>query len=114
MKEKRIGKRVRKSDNLVIEIIAHEKSLEGKKIHYTLTKNMSLDGVNIRSNTFLPIDTVVDITLNSKKVRKAICIRAKVRWIKSLYDDETFEIGLAFVDTPPQVIRSLLGHLYGQ
>ena len=31
---------------------------------------------------------------------------------KSVYDDETFEVGLEFVDTPPDVISSLIGHLY--
>lgn len=114
MEEKRREKRIKKENKLIFEVISTDRNLENKKIHYTLTKDISLGGVNIRTDTFLPVETLVKIDLPLPKMHKIISVRGKVRWIKSLYDDEVFEVGLEFVDTPHDVITSLIGHLYGK
>jgi len=112
--EKRRDKRIKNENKLIFEIISCDSSLKNKKIFYTLTKDMSLGGVNIRTDTFLPVDTLVKIDLPLPKMHKIISVRGKVRWIKSLYEDEVFEAGLEFVDTPHDVITSLIGHLYAK
>jgi Tfp pilus assembly protein PilZ len=88
--------------------------MHGMKIFYTLTKDISLGGVNIRTDTFLPVDTVVKIELSLPKMHKMLYVRGRVKWIKSLYDDEVFEIGLEFMDIPPNIITSLIGQLYNK
>jgi hypothetical protein len=35
---------------------------------------------------------------------------AKVRWVKSVYADELFELGIEFVDTSINIIKSLKEH----
>ena len=114
MEEKRRDKRIKNESKLIFEIISAEGDLKNKKIFYTLTKDISLGGVNIRTDTFLPVDTLVRIDLPLPKMHKIISVRGKIRWIKSLYGDEVFEVGLEFVDTPHDVITSLIGHLYGK
>ena len=79
-----------------------------------MTKDISLGGVNIRADTFLPVDTVVKMELSLPKMQKIVCIKGKVKWSKSLYGGEVFELGLEFVDTPPDIITSLIGHLYSK
>ncbi len=113
MEEKRRDKRIKNESKLIFEIISCDRDLKNKKIFYTLTKDISLGGVNIRTDTFLPVDTLLKIDLPLPKMHKIISVRGKVRWIKSLYEDEVFEVGLEFVDTPHDVITSLIGHLYG-
>ena len=114
MDDKRREKRLKEENKLICEIISCNNSLKHKKIFYTLTKDISLGGVNIRTDTFLPIDTVVKINLSLPKMHKIVCVRGKVKWAKSLYDDEVFELGLEFLDTPPDIITSLIGHLYSK
>ncbi len=114
MEEKRRDKRIKNENRLIFEIISVDGDLKNKKIFYTLTKDISLGGVNIRTDTFLPVDTLVRIDLPLPKMHKIISVRGKVRWIKSLYGDEVFEVGLEFVDTPHDVITSLIGHLYSK
>ena len=114
IKDKRRERRVKEEHKIIGEIVSDNKILKHKKVFYTLTKDISLGGVNIRTDTFLPIDTVVKIELSLPKTHKIVCVRGKVKWIKSLYDDEVFEIGLEFVDTPPNIITSLRGHLYSK
>ncbi len=114
MKDKRRERRVKEKNKIICEIVSDNKILKHKKIFYTLTKDISLGGVNIRTDTFLPSDTVVKLELSLPKTHKIVCVRGKVKWVKSLYDDEVFEIGLEFVDTPPNIITSLIGHLYNK
>jgi c-di-GMP-binding flagellar brake protein YcgR len=114
MEDKRRGKRIREENKLICEIVSFDKVFKQKKIFCTLTKDISLGGVNIRTDTFLPVDTVVRMELSLPKIQKIIWLKGKVKWAKSLYDDEVYELGLEFVDTPPGIITSLIGHLYSQ
>jgi c-di-GMP-binding flagellar brake protein YcgR len=114
MENKRREKRIKEENKLICEIISCNNNLKHKKIFYTLTKDISLGGVNIRTDTFLPIDTVVKIELCVPKMQKIVWVKGKVKWAKSLYSDEVFEMGLEFVDTSPHVITSLIGHLYSK
>ncbi len=110
MEDKRREQRVREENKLICEIISC--SLRHKRIFYTLTKDISLGGVNIRTDTFLPVNTVVKIELPLPKMHKIVCVKGKVKWTKSLFGNEVFELGLEFLDTPPEVITSLIGHLF--
>ena len=114
MEDKRREKRIKEKNKLVCEIISCNSNIKHKKIFYTLTKDISLGGVNIRTDTFLPADTVVKIEFSLPKTHKVLSIKGKVKWVKSLYGDEVFELGLEFVDTPPDMITSLIGHLYSK
>lgn len=112
MLDKRREKRKKEENKLICEIVSCDEILKQKKVFYTLTKDISLGGVNIRTDTFLPVDTVVKMELSLPKMQKIVCIKGKVKWAKSLYENEVFEIGLEFVDTPPNIITSLIGHLF--
>ena len=114
MENKRREKRIKEENKLICEIISCNSSLKHKKIFYTLTKDISLGGVNIRTDTFLPVDTVVKIELSLPKMHKVVCVKGRVKWVKSLYGDEVFELGLEFVDTPPDIITFLIGHLFSK
>ena len=48
------------------------------------------------------------------KSRRIISVIGKVKWIKQLYGNEVFEVGVEFVDTPPDRVMALIEHLYGQ
>ena len=114
MEDKRREKRVKEENKLICEIVSDNKILKCKKIFYTLTKDISLGGVNIRTDTFLPVDTIVKMELSLSKMQKIVYLKGKVKWVKSLFDDEVFEMGLEFMDTPPNIITSLIGHLYSK
>ena len=114
MVDKRREKRFKEENKLICEIISCDEIFKKKKIFYTLTKDISLGGVNIRTDTFLPVDTVVKMELSLPKMQKIVCVKGKVKWNKSLYGGEVFELGLEFVDTPPDIITSLIGHLFSK
>ncbi len=113
MVEKRKDKRIKGETKLVLHVISSSENIDKKKTYSPLTKDISLGGLRIQSDTYFPVDTEAKLELPLPKIHKIIKVRAKVRWVKSLYDDDVFEMGLEFIDTSPDIITSLLGHLYG-
>lgn len=111
--EKRRDKRIKEENELHLKVISSPGDIGGNRSFSPLTKDISLGGLRIQADTHLPVDTLARIELSLPKIKKIIKVRARVRWIKGLEDDEAYEMGLEFIDTSPDVITALLGHLYG-
>ena len=112
MKERRKEKRIKEESKVTFKLLSDDKLPRGKKIFYTLTKDISSGGIRIQTDTFLPINTLLKIELLLTNPPRSITAFGKVRWVKNLYDDELFEMGLEFVDTTPDSIMALMEHIY--
>ena len=113
MTEKRREKRLEEETKLSIRILPDEEQEIDENVVYALTKDISSGGLKILTDKMLPIDTLLDIEMTLSKMRKIVSVKGKVRWLKQLYDDDVFEVGLQFVDTPPESIMLLLEYIYG-
>ncbi len=113
MPDKRREKRVEEETKVAIRILPEDKYEHDKNVVYALTKDISSGGVKILTDRMLPVDTLLHIELTLAKLRKLVTVTGKVRWVKRLYDDEVFEMGLEFVDTPPERVILLLENIYG-
>lgn len=111
MSEQRRAKRVKEEAQVTIKLVPSETFTPDKKISYHLTKDISSTGLRILANTFLPINSTLKIDLTLTKPHKLISAFGKVRWIKSRYADELFELGIEFVDTPKDHIEALREHI---
>ena len=104
MKEKRKAERLKEYNEITVSVISEEKNLPKEKIFYTLSKDISASGARIQSNSFLPIDTLLNIKVRLKNTPQMITALGKVKWIKSIFADEFFEAGLEFVNTSREMI----------
>lgn len=111
MSEQRRAKRIKEETKVTIQLIPTDRLTPNKKISYHLTKDISSTGLRILANTFLPINSILKIDLSLTKPPRLISAFGKVRWIKSRYADELFEMGIEFVDTPQENIRILKEHI---
>ncbi len=111
MYEKRRTARLQEEDEVTIKLLSQEKLPPNKKITYQLTKDISSTGARIRTNAFLPVDTLLKIQLNLKNPPRMVTAMGRVRWVRSLYGDESFEAGLEFTDTPSETIKLLTDHI---
>ena len=109
--EKREAKRITEETKITITLLSKELVPPGKTFSYNLTKDISLGGVKIRTNTFLPINALLKIELSLTKPTRLISVLGKVRWIKTLYAGESFEIGIAFVEPSSEDIKILTRHI---
>jgi len=105
MKERRKRKRIKKECEVTIMMISGDQITPSKKISHHLTKDISSGGLKIRTDTFVPINTLLRIELLLTNPPRSIAAFGKVRWSRSLYGDEMFEIGIEFLDTSPDSIK---------
>lgn len=72
--------------------------IEFKRIGYTgerkkLSKDISIAGLRFLSDRFLPVSSHIKINLHIEEGEMPIQFICQVVWTKSLYNDESYEIG---------------------
>ena len=82
-----------------------------EKIPYNRSKNISMSGANIQGNILLPVDTIIKIDITLNNLQQKITALGKVKWIKVLIEDKSYEAGVEFVDTPSDAIKKLKFYL---
>jgi hypothetical protein len=65
----------------------------------------------LRSNTFLPKDALLKIEVKLADPLRIVRVVGRVQWVKSLFADELFEVGVRFVDTSPESVRVLAEYI---
>ena len=111
MYEKRRSIRLAEENEITIKIVSKDKLPPNESIIYHISKDISSSGARIQSSAFLPVDTLLKIQLTLKQPPRMVTVLGKVKWVRSLYADETFEAGLEFVDTSPETIQLLADHI---
>ena len=111
MSEKRRERRVREQALFTITLISKDTTETHPKIIHHTTEDISLTGARIHTPAFLPVGSFIKIDLSLKDPPRMISAYAKVRWAKSVYADELFELGLEFVDTSVNIIKALKEHV---
>lgn len=111
--EKRREKRKDEENKVTISVVSKNKTQDVTGNIYALTKDISMSGVKIQTDADLPINTLLKIEMALAKSHRLVSVIGKVKWIKQLYGNEVFEVGVEFVDTPPDRVMALLEHLYG-
>jgi hypothetical protein len=110
MSEKRRERRVREQALFTITLISKDAAEDYPKVIHHSTEDISLTGAKIHTNSFLPVGSFLKIDLSLTEPPRMISAYAKVRWVKSVYADELFELGIEFVDTSINIIKALKEH----
>ena len=111
MDEKRRAKRLPEKSEVTITVAAGGKNFPREKVIYNYGKDVSASGAKIQSNIFLPIDTLLKIDFKLKNLQQMITAMGKVKWIKIIYEDECYDAGVAFVNTPKEAIQKLSDYI---
>ena len=83
--------------------------LPEKSYFYTVSKDLSLGGVKIISNRFLPKNDTLKVSINL--IDKVIDLKAKVAWCNQERMSERYSTGLEFVETNEQLKENLTSFL---
>ena len=112
MGKKRIENRLNQQNKVTITVVSGVSQLPAKRIIYNLTKDISVRGAKLRSNCFLRKGALlkINLTLNNP-TPQIIRVIGKVQWVKSIFTDELFEVGVMFVDTPTENINVLKDYI---
>lgn len=107
MKERRKSERVKELNEIAISILSEDKNIPKNEFLYNHSKDISATGAKIESNILLPVDTLIKIDFKLKTLEKQITALGKVKWIKVMIEDKSYEAGVEFVDTPGDAIKKL-------
>jgi hypothetical protein len=107
MKEKRRAKRLKELNEIAISVIPGEKNNLKNKLSNNYSKDICISGAKIQSNILLPVDTLLNIDFKLKTLEKQIATLGKVKWVKVLIDDKSYEAGVEFVDIPIEAIKKI-------
>ena len=111
MKERRKEERLKELNEITISVTSDEKNILNHKFLHNYSKDISMSGAKIQSNIHLPVDTLLKIDFKLKTLEKEITTLGKVKWIKVLIEDKSYEAGVEFVDTPDEAIKKLKFYL---
>ncbi len=90
--ERRKFKRVAGYDKITYNIIPRG------KIKKKLTLDLSAGGIRFIGDDFIPLHSLLKLNVSLKNSPKVISAIAKTVWVKSIFGDERYEIGVEFVE----------------
>jgi c-di-GMP-binding flagellar brake protein YcgR len=111
-RERRRESRVCEEDKVVIELLTNGRTPEDKSTINALTKDISPGGVRIMTNMLLPVDTLLKMEIVLSQRRRRVHTVGVVRWARSVYEEELFEMGVEFSQISPEDKMLLLEHTY--
>jgi c-di-GMP-binding flagellar brake protein YcgR len=104
MNERRKAPRMKEDSDVTITVVSEGKH---QKVIYDSSKDISEFGARIHSREMFPIDTLLEIDFTTKTVHQNISALGKVKWIKVIIEDKSYEMGVEFVKKPGDAIKKL-------
>ena len=111
MSEKRKASRLKEDNEVTIVVVSGRDPLPKEKIIYNSCKDLSVSGARINAHILLPVDTLIKIDITLKTIHQMITVMGKVKWIKIICNDESYEEGVEFVNTADEAIKKLKDYI---
>ena len=111
MDERRRAQRLEEENEITITIVSGGEKPPKEKILYNYSKDISVSGARIQAHIFLPVDSLLRIEMTLKTLRQMIIVLGKVKWIKVIFEDESYEAGVELFNTPSEAIKKLTEYI---
>ncbi len=72
-------------------------SKEGADSHGALASDISIGGIKMTINDFVPLGSVLELGIHIAELDRQVVVKGKVVWIRENTYSERFDIGLEFV-----------------
>jgi len=108
MDERRKSIRMKEESDVTITVVSEGKH---QKIICDSSKDISIYGAKIHSRDLFPVDTLLEIDFITKTVHEKITALGKVKWIKVIIEDASYEVGIEFVKTPGDAVKKLENYI---
>ena len=114
MSDKRREQRTDEENKVVIQLAAQADSRNAQKEVCGLTRDISVGGARIVTDSPLPPGTLCKLNLALSKSRQKVIMEGRVKWVRNLHEKGLYEVGVEFMHEVHDTIRVLMEHLYGQ
>ena len=107
MSEERANPRLDEGNYVEITVISGKNKVPKEKVMYNYIKDFSTSGVNIQTNTQLPVGSLLNINFTLKVPKQKIIAIGRVKWVKTVVDDKYYEMGVEFVNGPVHALQRI-------
>lgn len=112
LREKRREGRRSEENKVKFRVASNGEKPQVRKTYYALTKDISVGGIRLLTEKYLPVGTELRMELALLDSNKVINLIGKVIWINCLYENELYEMGIEFLETPSGKTVALIEHIY--
>ena len=77
-----------------------------------LTKDISIAGIKFLSDELIPVSSYIKVNLKFKEDLRPLEFICQVMWVKSLYNDESYEIGAQILEIDKENYKQIKSHIY--
>lgn len=111
MVEKRRVKRLKDDNEIVITVFADGKRFPKEQVVYNYSKDISVLGLRIKTDVYLPINSFIRTEMKLKNMHPFVTMIGKIKWIKAMFHQGSFEAGVEFVNPPSNVNKPLQDYI---
>lgn len=111
MDEKRRAPRIKEESEVVITVGESGEKYQEKTLPNNRGMDISTSGIRITTNIFLPINQLLMMDIKLKFLQQKIKAVGKVKWIKVVVEDESYEAGVQFVSSPREATTKLADYI---
>jgi hypothetical protein len=110
MEERRNAERLKDCNEITMSVVSGGENTPPKTL-YNYSEDISVSGAKICANIFFPVDTLLKIDFTLSAIHKQVTALGKVKWIKSIIEDKSYEAGVEFVETPSESIKEIYDYI---
>lgn len=92
IKERRKFSRITEDDSIGYVLVPNFKSAR------SLTQDLSIGGIRFFSKSFIPARSVLKVEIKLKYIPRVINALARIMWIREVFENERYEVGVEFID----------------
>ena len=85
----------------------HYQFPERTKFGGCLSKDISIGGIQLNFNDFVPVNTDLTVSVKIKDIPKIIDVSGRVVWVKQVPYSDRYKLGLEFTNTKPFTVESI-------
>jgi hypothetical protein len=104
MNERRRDRRLDEFHDITISVISAVNNLPTAPIFYNYCDDISASGTRIHANSFLPVDTLLQLDIIFENLQQMLTTRARVKWARVVSRDRSCEAGVQF-STPSEITQ---------
>jgi c-di-GMP-binding flagellar brake protein YcgR len=111
--DRRRDPRIEEEKEVILEIV-NSRSLneQEKKQLLARSHDISVGGIRLEAAEEFAPESLIRLKIPSDQLGKWIQVFGRVRWIKKIEEQRIIELGLEFIDTPPETVLDLMEHIY--
>lgn len=109
--EMRRAERLKEQNEIDMTVCGNGNKYPKAEVIHNFSKDISVSGAKIQSPVFLPVNTLLKLHIYLENLRQIITVKGKVKWLKTVFDNELYDAGVEFVNPSDEMTEKLANYI---